>query len=53
MTLKYKSPCPDCFAQSGHSIVMEEKEEGVFQCPKNRQHKYTRDEETGFWNLAR
>lgn len=47
MVLKYKSSCPTCFSQTGQSIVMEEKD-GIYTCPKNKSHKFTKDEE-GFW----
>jgi hypothetical protein len=43
MPLKYKSPCPACFAQTGFSIVLEELPDGTYQCPKYPEHKFKRD----------
>jgi hypothetical protein len=51
MPLKYKSPCPACFAQTGFSIVLEELPDGTYQCPKYPEHKFKRDKQ-GFLVLT-
>ena len=39
--MKINTICPGCFSQTGHSVVMEEKE-GIYHCPRNLDHKYKR-----------
>lgn len=48
MTLQHKSPCPECFGESGHSIVMKEDRPGIWQCPNHRDHRFKKDDD-GFW----
>ncbi len=52
-TVKINTICPGCFAETGHSIVMQEKE-GIYYCPKNPEHRYKRNadgflEKTDSW----
>jgi hypothetical protein len=47
MALKYKNPCPDCFSETGHSIVMKDTPTGNAKCP-NCNGEFSKDED-GFW----
>ena len=51
--IKINTICPSCFAEAGHSVVMQEKE-GIYFCPRNTEHKYKRNndgflEKTELW----
>ena len=43
-TVKINTICPGCFAESGHSVVMQEKE-GIYFCPLDSSHKFKRNNE--------
>ena len=48
MRVRYKSPCPSCFSETGFSVIMEEMDDGTHRCPKNEFHQFERDDD-GFW----
>ena len=52
-TVKINTICPACFAETGQSIVMQEKE-GIYYCPQNPEHRFKRNsdgflEKTDSW----
>ncbi|MEM0372907.1 MAG: hypothetical protein QXO69_03685 [archaeon] len=43
-TVKMNTVCPQCYTETGFSIVMKN-ENDLFQCPKNASHKYRKNED--------
>jgi|GEM_PF-1292265 len=42
--IKINTICPACFAETGQSIVMEEKN-GIWYCPRNPEHRYKKNKQ--------
>ena len=49
-TVKMNTVCPQCYTETGFSIVMADENE-VFRCPKNANHKYRKNDD-GFLEKA-
>lgn len=39
----FRPSCPTCFMEEGYSIKLTKKDNGIFVCDKNKDHKFKRN----------
>jgi hypothetical protein len=46
--MEMKKLCQKCFSTHGYSMELEEKEDGVYVCPRDPGHRYKREDDGSF-----